>query len=191
MPGPSYLTPPQSPNPGQGAVVSGVLGAASVLSGNIASGQVAAQHVASGVLLSGNMASGFVTNLMVQFNLANVETVSGVKAVVVTSGGALALAMAGSGLRLPAIGVAENNGLSGEVNRVVQVGRLSTTFDATWSGMAGKPLYVGSGGMIVTQSGLISGMSWQKLGVAFSGGIFVNVNQSITSGAITANGAIF
>ena len=51
--------------------------------------------------------------------------------------------------------------------------------DYTWSGFAGRPLYVGSNGLIVTLSG-VSTANYQRLGVALSGGVLINPEIAVT-----------
>lgn len=57
-----YIAPTLQPPVAGGAVTSGDLGPASVLSGNIGSGQVGQFHLASGSVTSGAIASGAVSN---------------------------------------------------------------------------------------------------------------------------------
>ena len=116
--------------------------------------------------------------------------ISGVKAVASASGGAtIVLANAASGLRLPAIGVVTSNFVSGATAQVFFVGAMTvpSALDATWSGMANKPLWVGSGGMVTILSGLLSGMGYQKVGVAFSGGIMIMPSPTVLSGGYTTS----
>jgi hypothetical protein len=93
-------------------------------------------------------------------------------------------------MRLPAIGVTSGTVTSGSIGRVYYygyVGRVGS-FAANSglyngiSGFQGQPLYVGSGGNIVNQSGMrgassgapfISGNMQQQIGIAMSGGLFV------------------
>jgi len=89
---------------------------------------------------------------------------------------------------LPVIGVVASGWLSGDPALVITRGPIRVPvagLDGTWSGMGGRPLFAGSGGMVVTFSGMLSGMGYQRLGVAFSGGIFVSPDVSITSGAVS------
>jgi len=163
------------------------LGSGAIVSGRIASGQVGFGHLANVSVQSGTLASGLNAQSWMVEQIATVETVSGVRAVCLTSGGVVAIANAASGLLLPAIGVVVGLYSSGAAAEVFRFGKFITTsgLDATWSGMAGKLLYVGSGGIVVTQSGLLSGMGWQKLGVAYSGGMFVDVDLTVLSGGYT------
>lgn len=155
-----------------------------VLSGNIGSGQVSSGHLTSGLMQYATWQAEAI---------ATTEQVSGFKAVCLTSGGFIALAMAGSGLRLPAIGIVDLDFVSGATAYVIRGDRVMVRsgLDSTWSGMAGKHLYVGSGGMVVTQSGLQSGAGWQSVGTAVSGGLLVNVSQVILSGAYTSPAGAF
>lgn len=197
-----------------GAVNSGHIGNAAVVSGSVASGQLFTLHVASGGFLSGAIgsgqiarfhlasgqvfsgagASGFIDNLLWNSEqIATVETVSGFKAVCVTSGGVLALAMAGSGLRLPALGVVALNLVSGAVATLLRGGKITPTsgLDFRWSGKAGQLLYVGSGGEVVSQALLVSGQSWQRLGTAYSGGLYIGISPVVTSGGIAGPAGTF
>ena len=105
-----------------------------------------------------------------------------------------------SGLRLPAVGVVIAAGASGSFTNVFSFGPVTTTNSGVIaSGFHGRPLYVGSGGLIVNQSGFnagpssgapfLSGSVVQQIGLAISGGIFVNPNTQIASGIVsTAQG---
>lgn len=169
---------------GSGAVIAGTVGSGAVVSGNIASGQIG----------SGHLASGLVNNLLWDVEqLATVESVSGLKAVSVTSGGVVALAMAGSGLRLPVVGIVALNYVSGDTASVLRQGKITPTsgLDFRWSGKVGQLLYAGSGGEIVSQSLLVSGQAWQKLGFALSGSMLVQIDPSIFSGGIAGPAGTF
>jgi hypothetical protein len=118
------------------------------------------------------------------------ELCSGIKAVCIASGSRVVRAQRASGMRLPAIGVTSgtvNSGSTGRVYYYGYVGRVGS-FAANSglyngiSGFQGQPLYVGSGGNIVNQSGMrgassgapfISGNMQQQIGIAMSGGLFV------------------
>jgi hypothetical protein len=118
------------------------------------------------------------------------EQCSGIKAVCIASGSRVVRAERASGMRLPAIGVTSgtvNSGSTGRVYYYGYVGRVGS-FAANSglyngiSGFQGQPLYVGSGGNIVNQSGMrgassgapfISGNMQQQIGIAMSGGLFV------------------
>jgi hypothetical protein len=82
---------------------------------------------------------------------------------------------------MPVVGICASNYVSGSQMLVQVNGAVQAYFsgDTTWSGMAGKPLYVGSGGIICTQSGLLSGMGWQGMGTATSGGFAINIDAQI------------
>jgi hypothetical protein len=112
------------------------------------------------------------------------EQCSGIKAVCITSGSRISRAQCGSGLRLPAIGVTSGNVASGAIGRVYYYGYVGLTQSGQIaSGFQGQPLYVGSGGIIVNQSGrniggvlnapFLSGNMQQQIGIAMSGGLFV------------------
>lgn len=197
---------------GSGAVVAGSVGSGAVVSGNIASGQLGSFHIASGRLtgfelgsgsiVSGRIASGQLgyghlasgANAFTNSDLFNtVELISGFAAVCLTSGNVIALAQAGSGLCLPAIGVVKDNFVSGALATVFYAGQINApaTAGALWSGQAGRPVYVGSGGAVQAGGLMVSGQGWQRMGIAVSGGVIVNVNAAITSGALTTPAGAF
>lgn len=163
------------------------LGSGVILSGHVSSGQIGGSAVASGSITSGMLASGVISLMSIIDVFTANEAISGFRAVAVTSGGRMMLANAASGLRLPAIGVVAGNVAATADGVVTRFGRLTTTsgLDVLWSGMAGKPLYAGSGGAICTLSGLLSGMGYNRLGIAVSGGILVMPSMEVTSGGIT------
>ena len=137
------------------------------------------------------------------------EQCSGIKAVCIASGSRIVRAQRASGLRLPAIGVTSglvNSGAIGAVYYLGGVGRTTTLAQNSGlnngiSGFQGLPLYVGSGGNIVNQSGFwvggvqqpafLSGDMQQQIGIAISGGIFVmpspRVNRSGFQGTLPYN----
>jgi hypothetical protein len=156
------------------------------------------QISAGAILISGTIASG--QNATFPYNLAETaqintnqpmfdyfvfqEQCSGIKAVCIASGSRVVRAQCGSGLRLPAIGVTSGNVASGAIGRVYYYGYVGLTQSGQIaSGFQGQPLYVGSGGIIVNQSGrniggilnapFISGNMQQQIGIAMSGGLFV------------------
>ena len=139
------------------------------------------------------------------------QTISGVMAVALASGysDVVVSAERHSGLRLPAVGVVSvvsgistgSGGfgvVSGQSVDMVFWGLVTTPFSGNVaSGFAGKFLYVGSGGLVVNQSGFMDGASSgtgpgilsgelvQRLGIAVSGGIFVQLDPNITSGLLS------
>jgi hypothetical protein len=170
-----------------GAVNSGQIASGQITNFKMASGAILSGHIGNQAVVSGSVASGtlvsFVRQVVEEYNTE--EAISGLKAVFLSSGGFVGLANAASGLRLPALGVVPANYVSGDVAVVVSYGKITTPMCSGWSGFVGKHLYCGSGGQIVGKSGLLSGMAWQKLGVAFSGGIYVNIDLTILSGGYT------
>lgn len=180
-------------NIASGSIGSPDLGSGAVRSGNIASGQVSTVHLSSG--------TRNFTSIIQVFTTA--ELISGVKAVALASGSGNTIVRAErqSGLRLPAIGVTRSGATSGNTCDVVMFGYVgSTTSGSVISGFHGRPLYVGSGGFIVNQSGYrvgpasgaptLSGSAVQMIGIKISGGIFVNcLNETRpTSGLYAAAG---
>jgi hypothetical protein len=184
---------------GSGAVA-GQLGpgAFNILSGTIAafdlgSGIITNSYIGSGAITSGKIASGsigfnhFTSGLLRGFVLPCVEAISGLRAVCITSGNVLANAMAGSGLRLPVVGIVTSGFVSGDTVQVYNKGVLTVggTLDLTWSGQVGKTLICGSAGVIIATSLAASGQSWNRLGVSLSGGMIINIDPQLTSGAIS------
>jgi hypothetical protein len=123
----------------------------------------------------------------------------GIRAVCIASGSLIRRAECGSGLRLPAIGVVYSGILSGQTGIIYTFGNVrvpgltlaqSSGLNNGISGFQGQPLYVGSGGRIVNQSGFwvggvqqppfLSGNMQQQIGIAISGGIFVMPSPRIT-----------
>jgi len=173
------------------------LGSGAVVSGRIASGQVGWAHIASGNINRYHLESGCVIDYY-----ACEQAVSGVIAVAWGSGGCFVVpAQRSSGLRLPSIGVVAGNFVSGDIVPVVRHGRILSSPSGTLaSGFFGKFLYVGSGGLLINQSGFMEGTSSghgagptaagsgysgslvQRIGVSVSGGIDVLIDVNITSG---------
>lgn len=188
-----------------GAIASGQIGAnhlasGAVTSGAIASGQVGTNHFGSGVVLSGTIASGQLGQNHHASGLFNPvladwfvcdETISGLKAVSIDCSGfgGIVRSERQSGLRLPAIGVTLSGAVSGTAALVVMMGPIVAGVSGMIaSGFTGGNLYVGSGGLIVNQSGFMGGTSSgaptlsgslvQRIGVSISGGIFVLPGQA-------------
>jgi len=193
-----------------GNVASGAItGAAGGGSFNIASGTLGTNDLGSGAIVSGLVASGqlgrYHRNSGTVVDLIACEmAISGIIAVAWGSGGCFVVAaQPASGLRLPAIGVVAGNFLSGAVVPIVRRGWVtSTNSGVIASGFPGQNLFVGSGGLIVNQSGFMAGASSgagpggcafasglsgalvQRIGVAVSGGIDVRVGE-VTSGLLS------
>lgn len=169
-------------NIGSGTITTNDLGSGSIVSGLIASGQVGTGHLSSGTQFNGP--SFFYANC--------VENISGsVLAVAFTSGSFICVAQAGSGLRLPAVGVSNANVLSGNPVQVFYDGVLQTNFASGWSGqspglLGGNILFCGSGGLLITLSGanggMKSGYAFQRIGIPFSGGLLIQPDTVLTSG---------
>jgi hypothetical protein len=126
------------------------------------------------------------------------EIISGLRAVNISSSGFLRIAMCGpaSSGRLPAVGIALDNALSGQLLTYYMVGKFQAASGMVdYSGNIGRSLWVGTSGHIVTASGswnsggLASGGFAQRMGVAANsgGGVFVT-RFLVTSGVIKAVG---
>lgn len=189
-----------------GIVSSGEIGNAAVTSGSYASGSIGTFHISSGGILSGNIASGQLgqfhhgsgainsgqvgSGLVVTYSrnvmddtLTTAETVSGGFPVAIESGGRLVNAQAGSGLRMPAVGVAANNGLSGASVNYVTFGRLQLTsgMDSLFSGQVGRPLWIAAAGGLTATKPVATALA-QRMGIAVSGGLMVNPDMLTQSG---------
>lgn len=194
-----------------GAIGSGQIGqfhlaSGSVTSGAIASGQIHQFALSSGAVSSGQTASGlvvtFARNIFVD-SRPTAELISGVKAIAYASGAtAIVRAERNSGLRLPAIGVTYSGAVSGTIAVFVRYGVVPAGVSGMIaSGFHSRLLYVGSGGLIVNQSGFMdgassgagptqattSGSAVQSLGIAVSGGIFVDIDPFVRSGVAAAD----
>lgn len=170
---------------------------------NVASGTLNAFNLGSGAVVSGTLASGSVGRYHLEGG-AVIEPfqcgqdVSGVIAVALDSGGCTVVpAERQSGLRLPAFGVVAGMHLSGAVALVVTRGVVAVPNSGTVaSGFPGRPLYVGSGGLLINQSGFMAGASSghgaaptaagsghsgalvQAVAIALSGTIYVNPGEA-------------
>ena len=189
-----------------GTIASGVvgfehLGDAGVRSGTIASGVVGFEHLGNTSVRSGTLGSGAVTtytrSVLDDTRLAG-QAISGVIAVTFDLGGQFVVpAERASGLRLPAIGVNTTNATSGVVIQFVTRGFVPAPNSGTIASGTTGLFYVGSGGLIVNQSGYMDGASSgpgpgglsgtmvQRIGLCISGGIYVNPDMNITSGLIS------
>jgi hypothetical protein len=165
-----------------------------IASAHLERGQVGREHMASGTMPWG-----------IQYEFMCAELISGLKAVAFDrSGGifqpSIVRAERQSGARLPAIGVTISGAFSGQIASVVVRGFVAAGVSGMIaSGMTGIPLYVGSGGLIVNQSGFmggassgapfLSGSAVQYLGQYVSGNVmYVNPEPYPRSGLITAAG---
>lgn len=168
------------------------LGNKAVASGQLEVNQISRLHMASGTNVWG-----------IQYDFECGETISGLKAVAFAMSGAsippiVVRAERQSGGRLPAIGVTVSGALSGNFATVIVRGFVA----AGVSGMIASgmtSLYVGSGGLIVNQSGFmggassgspfLSGSAVQYLGQYVSGNVmYVNPEPYPRSGLISLLG---
>lgn len=185
---------------GSGDVGSGAVFGAFGPDRTIASGTVGGNDMGSGAINSGHTASGSVAtyarNLFFDILPAQ-QTLSGTLAVALSSGGsALVTAERQSGLRLPAIGITIENVVSGANCRFVRFGIIPVAHSGGFaSGFPGQWLYVGSGGLLVNQSGFmgggssgaptLSGSLVQRVALAMSGQIMVSIGGEPTSGLLS------
>lgn len=155
---------------------------------NMASGQLIGHDLASGAVASGNVASGVVTQgrrVLDETRPAG-QAVSGVLAVALGSGGGFWVpAERQSGARLPALGVNLTNAASGSLVTVCLYGFVPAPASGSFASGDRRPLWVGSGGLLVNLSGFMAGASSgpgvgafsgshvQQVGLAVSGGVFV------------------
>lgn len=184
---------------GSGAVIAGGMGSGAVMAGTVGSGAIVSGALASGQIGRYALASGTVVDL-----IASEQAISGIVAVAWGSGGCFVVpAERQSGFRLPAIGVVAGNFVSGDIVPVVRRGIVTGAASGLLASGCSKYLYVGSGGLLVNLSGFmggtssgvgpnptvtggVSGQLVQRIGVAVSGGIDVNVGE-VTSGLLSGS----
>lgn len=162
------------------SILSGTVGPLSLGSGSVLSG-----HVASGQLNRYHLNSGTVVDL-----IACEQLISGLLAVAWGSGGCFVVpAERTSGLRSFVIGACAGTFASGDVVPVVRQGILSTSASGTIaSGFFGRFLYLGSGGLIINQSGFMDGASSghgaqpTAAGSGYSGAMVVPMGISVSGG---------
>jgi hypothetical protein len=169
-----------------GLVVSGDIANAAVTSGSFASGVISRFALSSGAVNSGHVGSGLAVTYsrnVMDDTLSTAETVSGNFPVAIESGGRAVVAQAASGLRMPAIGIAATNALSGESLNYVTFGRLQllSGMDILFSGQAGRPVYVAAAGGLTATKPLATSLA-QRVGIAVSGGVMVNPSIITQSG---------
>jgi hypothetical protein len=154
---------------GSGAVIAGTVGSGAIVSGNIASGQIGTNHLASGISFANARA------IVDGITYTTAEPISGSTARAVTlnlSGNAI-IAMAAVSGRMPAIGFATANVLSGQLVSLWSIGAIQTTL---LSGLvAPKPIFVEASGALTTTAPAASGNVQQRMGLAAngSGGFFL------------------
>jgi hypothetical protein len=179
-------------------IASGMIGGFDLGNKAVGSGQLEAQQVGRPHLSSGTNSWG------IQYEFQCGDLISGLKAVAFAmSGGLLApiivLAERQSGARLPAIGVTVSGAISGQFATVVVRGFVAAGVSGMIASGQTRSLYVGSGGLIVNQSGFcggassgdpfLSGSAVQYLGQYVSGNVmYVNPEPYPRSGLITAAG---
>ena len=161
-----------------GAVTSGNVGNNAINSGNISSGQIGPNHLASGTI---TIPSGTTIDTSQQvlpyksgspFIINTAELISGIRAVSITSSGALQIAMASIESKMPAIGVVRENIASGQPANVITIGHVDNISGSlNLSGQIGRQLYVGRSGQLGTidtgynSGGFFSGDLVQILGL--------------------------
>lgn len=178
-------------------LVSGVMSSGSVGSGSVtgqagggffclASGTITSADLASGAVKSGQIASGTIityTRNVLEDTYLTGETVSGLCPVTIGSGDVVLRAQGASGLRMPAIGVANSNALSGTAVQVVLLGRLplSSGLFKLWSGIYNDAIYVSTSGDLMTITEPNAGLT-QIIGLTVSGGLYVLPSLITASG---------
>lgn len=184
-----------------GTVNSGHIADNAVVSGSIGSGQIGTNHISSGSFITFARADADDT-------ITAAETISGVRCVQITGSGFARIAMASVSGRMPAVGVAFTNTLSGSPVTVVYAGKMLGPSSEIGSGLciSGRNqsrLWVGVSGQVVTISGggptigigaTNSGAWGQMVGqVAGSGAVWISMGETLFSGAsvITTNPAFW
>lgn len=168
-------------------IVSGDLGSGVVTTYDFSSGVVAPFSMGTLSFMSGVSASGINP-----INAKTEETISGIRAVHLTTSGTLRIAMASVSGRMPSIGIAVDNALSGLELNVYTYGRVPVSASGAYlfgSGQIGSRLWVGRSGNIATVSGSWSSGGWasgdlgQLVGIiANSGNFLLNLENQILSG---------
>lgn len=165
-----------------GQVQSGHIGDGAVVSGSIASGSIGAMHLASGVGGGGGGPS-VTSEISIDTSLVTNEMVSGGRAVYVNGSGYVAIAMAGVPARIPAIGVANVNTLSGQPITVIRDGRAFFGAPTSFSGYVGQPVWVGQSGEVVPVAPNFSGALQQRLGSSISvSGVMMRIGDVVQQG---------
>lgn len=180
-------------------IASGSVGGFDMADNAVNSGQLGAEQIGHQHFFRGTVNPGFDATLAYGVGFGNAVILTGQGQM---SGGAIAFStnLSGkltvvpaerqSGLRLPCVGVMASGAPSGEFALVITQGFVPQNHFIA-SGFTGQPLYVGSGGFIVTQSGIggvfsgplqISGSAVQRIGVCISGGMLVQIDMKVTSG---------
>lgn len=168
-------------------IVSGDLGSGVVTTYDFGSGSIAPNSFGSLVFMSGMYASGStVTNVKTE------ETISGIRAVHLTLSGTLRVAMASVSGRMPAIGIAVDNALSGIELNVYTKGMFPVSISGLYtfgSGQNGRLLWVGQSGQLGTVSGGWCSGGWgsgnvgQNVGTIFNSGVYlIDVSRELMSG---------
>jgi len=186
----------------------GGIGSGAVVSGSIASGQIGPNHFGSGVVLSGAIASGQIgtnhissgTQVSYSENVRidtflTAEIVSGVRAVQIdpTLSGFVRIAMAAVSGRMPAIGVAFENQLSGQAINIVRYGVVTAPISEVGSGYAlvkaaaaspfqGRSLFLGASGAIITFTAVAANL-YVGVGSTNSGAWAQKLGHNVTSGS--------
>ncbi len=165
-----------------GSVTSGKLASGLLTSFALTSGIITSGYLGEGVVNSGNLASGLIQGIADSVVITTIgtnafpagELLSGVRCVrldAATTSLMNAFALSG---KIPAIGITTGEYASGTLNvPVITMGKISVAsgLDISWSGIKGRALYVGTDGSVTSGGG--SPIAFQRIGVGFSGGLYV------------------
>ncbi len=197
---------------GSGKFASGAVQGSFSQTQNIASGTIGFNDIGSGAIRSGHYGSGQLdypafasgaiipaAEWLVEHRIfITAEMISGAKAVGFNQSGALQIAMASVSGRMPAIGVATFDQVSGALVRVILRGRCFNEVNPyNFSGYPNQPIYVGASGDLVASGAPVgSGNIQQIVGVSVNAsGMMVQVGDPLESVLIQSgdvgSGAIF
>ena len=134
------------------------------------------------------MSTTYPTPIQILDSERTQETISGIRAVAISPSGLLYIAMPSVSGRMPAIGVAVNNALSGQFLIYSQLGSIQATSGLlNFSGYVGKTIWIARSGQLAQMSGswLSGGYTsrdvWQRAGIALnSGGLRIHLELAST-----------